>query len=159
MLQVFKSMPNITQPVSQQQPVHTQTQVQECKRKNKTSTRIIDETTLRIYFPRNPNADLLSATVEPLRSTFSSSIDQDRATSTQGPPLLSIGFSPSLSTILRCYMIYLDTFCLNFVDLPDENTSCDANTVMEGYGTFPMGPETAGVGGIMSNDTHQWISR
>ena len=52
-------------------------------------------------------------------------------------------------------MIYLDIFCLNFVDLPDENTSCDPDTVTEGYGTFPKGPETAGVGGIMSNDTHQ----
>ena len=100
-----QSMPNITQPVSQQQLVHTQTQVQEYERKNKMDTRIIDETTLRIYFPRNPNADLLSATAEPLRSTLSSSIDQDRATSTQGLPLLSIAFSPSLSTILRCHMI------------------------------------------------------
>ena len=100
-----QSMPNITQPASQQQPVHTQTQVQENERKNKMSTRIVDETTLRIYFPRNPNADLLSATAEPLRSTLSSSIDQDRATSTQGLPLLSIAFSPSLSTILRCHMI------------------------------------------------------
>ena len=52
-----ESMPKITQLTSQHQPVHTQTQVQEYDRKNKMSTKIIDETTLRVYFPRKPNAD------------------------------------------------------------------------------------------------------
>ena len=41
------------------------------------------------------------------------------------------------------------------MDLPDENTSCDPDTFMKGYGTFPKGPENVGVGGIMINDTHQ----
>ena len=65
------------------------------------STRVVDETTLRIYFPRNLNADLLFVTSDPLRSTLISSIDEDVVTSTQGPLLLSIAFSPSLPTILH----------------------------------------------------------
>ena len=65
------------------------------------STRVIDETTLRTYFPGIPNADLLISTSEPLHSTLSSSCDQDEATSTQGPPFPSLALSPSLPTMLH----------------------------------------------------------
>ena len=79
----------------------TTTSSSEIWMKNKISTRVVGKTTFRIYFPRNSNADLLFSTSEPLRSTSTSSIDQDVATSTQGPPLLSIAFSPSLPTMLH----------------------------------------------------------
>ena len=59
----------------------------------------------RIYFPRNPNAESLFPTAENSRSTLNSSIDQDMATSTRGPPMLSIAPSLSLPTMLRYYMI------------------------------------------------------
>ena len=100
------SMPNVTQQALQQQSVHIQTQVQEYEQKSKMSTRVIDETTFRLYFPRNPIDDSLIPTSEPFRSTLSSSIDEDMATSTQGPPMLSIAPSPSLPTMLHDF--YLD---------------------------------------------------
>ena len=48
-----------------------------------------------------------------IRSTLSSSCDQDEATSTQGPPLLSFAFSPSLASY-DATRFYLATLCLKF---------------------------------------------
>ena len=96
-----QSMPTTTQLAIQQKQDHIQTQIQEYERKNEICMRFIDKTTLRIYFPRNPNADLLISTSEPLCSTLSSSCDQDEATRTQGPPLVSLAFSPSLPSMLH----------------------------------------------------------
>ena len=86
----------------------------------------------------------------PKRSTITTSICQDEATITQGLPqrLLLFAYSPSLPTMLH------ESTWLNFVDLPDKNTSSDPCTFVEGYGKYSRGPESAGVGGIMSNDTH-----
>ena len=122
-------------------------------RKNKMSTRVIDETTRRVYFPRNPNAESLFPTAENSRSTLNSSIDQDMATSARGPPILSIAPSLSLPAMLRYYMTLFYYFIL--VELPDKSTSCNSDIFMEGYGTFPKGPEFAGVEGIMSKDILQ----
>ena len=61
---LVRNMPISMQPAIQQKKVHIQTQVQEYEQKNETSTRVIDETTLRIYFPRNPNAESLFPTTE-----------------------------------------------------------------------------------------------
>ena len=55
---IFQNIPPTNSVVNQQQQVHIQTQVQEYKRKDAMSTRVIDETTLRIYFPWVPDADL-----------------------------------------------------------------------------------------------------
>ena len=90
----------VSQQALQQQPVHIQTQVQEYERKNKMSTRVIDETTLRIYIPRNPNAKVPFPTKEDPRSTLNSSFGQNMATSTRGLPMLSIAPSLSLPTML-----------------------------------------------------------
>jgi len=53
------SMPITSQQALQQQSVHAPTQVQEYERKS-ISTRAIHETTLRISFPSNPNAESLN---------------------------------------------------------------------------------------------------
>ena len=51
---IFQHMSLTNLVVNQQEQVHIQTQVQEYERKDAMSTRVIDETTLRIYFPRTP---------------------------------------------------------------------------------------------------------
>ena len=117
------------------------------------STRVIDETALRIYIPRNPNAKVPFPTTEDPRSTLNSSFGQNMATSTRGPPMLSIAPSLSLPTMLLWF--YLDILLLLLVVLPDKNTSGDSDIIMEGFGTFPKGPEFAGVEGIMGKDILQ----
>ena len=89
------------QPAIHQKQVHIQTQVQGYERKNDVGTRVIDETTLRVYFPGVPNTDLMFSTSMPTRSTLSSSCDQNEATSTQGRFLLSLAFSPPLPTMIH----------------------------------------------------------
>ena len=54
-------MPLTNQVVSQQDQVHIQTQIQEYEQKDAMSTRVIDETTLRIYLPWVPDANLWRA--------------------------------------------------------------------------------------------------
>ena len=49
-------VPPLNTMVIQQREIHTQTQVQEYERKSTMSRRVINETTLRIYVPRNPDA-------------------------------------------------------------------------------------------------------
>ena len=163
-----QNMPNTIQLASREQSVHTQnpihiqdqvltqTQVHGYERENKLSTEIIDELALRVFCPRDPNADVMSVTEEPFRSTISYSINQDKATriqdwttNTQGLPSLSIAFSPSLSTILQCHLTLFGYILFRFY-YPDKNTAYNPNTVMEGYGMFPKGPEIAGARGIMS---------
>ena len=92
------SMPNVSLQALQQQTVHiqTQVQVQEYENKNNKCTRVIDETTLRICFPSIRNAALPCPSTE--NTPFASSTDQDRATSTRGPPVLSSIPSLSLPT-------------------------------------------------------------
>ena len=51
-------MPPLNSVVIQQGQIHTQTQVQEYECKSTMSRRVINETTLRIYVPKNPDADL-----------------------------------------------------------------------------------------------------
>ena len=50
-------VPPLNTMVIQQREIHTQTQVQEYERKSTMSRRVTNETTLRIYVPRNPDAD------------------------------------------------------------------------------------------------------
>ena len=50
-------VPPLNSVVIQQGQIQTQTQVQEYEQKNTMSRKVINETTLRIYVPRNPDAD------------------------------------------------------------------------------------------------------
>ena len=73
-------------------------QTQEYERKDGVSTRVIDETTLRIYLPWVKKADLTTPLIA--ASSSEHSIEtivafQDEAIKTQGPPLLLITHSPS----------------------------------------------------------------
>jgi hypothetical protein len=93
-------MPNVSLQTLQQQTVHIQTQVQvqvqEYENKKNKYTRVIDESTLRICFPSIRNAALPCPSTE--NTPFAASTDQDRATSTRGPPVLSSIPSLSLPT-------------------------------------------------------------
>ena len=80
------------------------------------STRVVDEITLRIYFPRVPDTVLMIPIISassPKRSTITTSICQDEATITQGLPqrLLLFAYSPSLPTMLH------ESTWLNFVKI------------------------------------------
>jgi len=96
------SSPNVLLQALQQQPIHIQTQVQAqgYERKNKMSTRVIDETTLRVYFPKNQNPEALFSTTESSSLILTSSVGQDMATSTRGLPFITIAPSLSLPMML-----------------------------------------------------------
>ena len=86
-------MPLTNQVVSQQDQVHIQTQIQEYEQKDAMSTRVIDETTLRIYLPWVPDADLtvpLISASSPEHLTGSIVASQVEAINAQAPPLLLI---------------------------------------------------------------------
>ena len=55
---IFQNIPLTNVVVNQQEQIHIQTQVQEYERKDAMSTPVIDET-LRIYFPKTPDATAL----------------------------------------------------------------------------------------------------
>ena len=80
---------------------HIQTQVQEYEQKDAMSTRVIDETTLRIYFPRTPNADATipfisaSSSGHSTATTFVSQEKEKEDINIQCLPLLLITRSPS----------------------------------------------------------------
>ena len=95
------SSPNILPPALQQQPIHIQTQVQAqgYERKNKMSPRVIDETTLRVYFPKNQNTEALFSITENSSLILTSSVGQDMATSTRGLPFITIAPSLLLPTM------------------------------------------------------------
>ena len=103
----------LTNPVAiQQEQIHIQTQVQEYGRKDAMSMRVIDETTLRIYFPTVPDTDStipISSASLPGHSTITTLVFQDEATVTQGPPQLLFEHSPSLPTMFT--RVYLAKFC------------------------------------------------
>ena len=98
--------------VNQQEQSRIQTKVQEYERKDVMSTRAIDESTLRIYFPKAPDADstfpIISATSSG-HSTTTTLAFKDWATDMQGPPLLLFAHSPSLPTMST--RLYLAKFC------------------------------------------------
>ena len=113
---------------------------QEYEWKDGVSTRVIDETTLRIYFPWVPEADLAI-------------------------PLIAASSEHSIETIVyfsrwsyhTLTFIYLrglhDTTWLNFVkivELPDKDAISISSKIVEGYESYPRGPESAGVGGILN---------
>ena len=86
-------MPLTNQVVSQQDQVHIQTQIQEYEQKDAMSTRVIDETTLRIYLPWVPDADLTVPLISASLSehlTGSIVASQVEAINAQAPPLLLI---------------------------------------------------------------------
>ena len=89
-------MPLTILSAGQQEQVHIQAKVQVYERKHEVCTRVIAETTLRIYFPGIPNTDSMISASAPERSTITTSIGQDEATITQGPPLILFAYSPSL---------------------------------------------------------------
>jgi len=69
-------------------------------KKNKMSTRVIDETTLRVYFPKNQNTEALFSTTENSSLILTSSVGQDMATSARGLPFITIAPSLSLPTMI-----------------------------------------------------------
>ena len=99
---IIQNIPLTNPVINQQEQVHIQTEIQEYERKDAISTRVIDETTLRIYFPRVPNADStipITSTLSPGHFTTNTLAVQDEASDTQGPPLLLFAHSPSLPTM------------------------------------------------------------
>ena len=108
--QNIPSMPITSQQALLQQSTYAPTQVQELERKN-ISTRVIDETTLRISFPSNPNAEFLFPRADNTRFAVDFLKGQDMATSTRGLPMLSIAPSLSLPTIIN---MILSGFYFNF---------------------------------------------
>ena len=84
--------------VMQQEKVHFQALAQGNERKEKISTRAIDEITLRIYFPRTPEITLVI-----IPGVFATSMTETTAAtnqfastlSNQGPPLLLYTSAPA----------------------------------------------------------------
>ena len=109
-------------------------------RKDGVSTRVIDETTLRIYFPWVPEADL---TIPLIAASSEHSIET------------IVYFSRwSYHTLTFIYLRGLhDATWLNFVkivELPDKDAISISSKIVEGYESYPRGPESAGVGGILN---------
>ena len=96
---IVQNIPLTNPVVNQQEQVHIQTQVQEYEQKDAICRRAIDETTLRIYFSRVPNAEMMipiTSTFSPGHFTTNTLAVQDEASDTQGLPLLFFAHSPSL---------------------------------------------------------------
>ena len=109
---IVQNMPLTNPVVIQQEQVHIQTQIQEYEQNDATSTRVIGETTLRIYFPRVPDAYStipITSASSPGHFTTNTLVFQDKATDTQGLPLLLFAHSPLLPTMSTRF--YLAKFC------------------------------------------------
>ena len=101
----------LTNPVDiQQEQIHIQTQVQEYQRKDAMSTRVIDETILRIYFPRTSDVEAtipIGCVSSSRYYTATTFVSQEKAINIQGPRLFLITRSPSLDMFTRFYVVYL----------------------------------------------------
>ena len=91
---IFQHMSLTNLVVNQQEQIHIQTQAQEYERKDARSTRVIDETTLRMYFPRTPEVTATipyvsaSSVLHSTSTTFNLHDKDKDFTNDQGPPLL-----------------------------------------------------------------------
>ena len=106
-------VPPLNTVVTQQREIHTQTQVQEYERKSTMSRRVINETTLRIYVPRNPDAVSTLrniSTTSPSHSKSATLLSQDEAIATLGLPRFLLAHSPSIHTMPTQVI-----FCLNLL--------------------------------------------
>ena len=85
---IFQNMPLTNEGINQQ--IHIQTQVEGCERKDAMSMKVIDETKLRIYFPKNPDAitptPVISACASSSHSAATKCTFQEEFVNTQGPP-------------------------------------------------------------------------
>ena len=107
-------MPLTNKVAIQQRQVRIEEQVQEHEQKDKVSSRVVDPTYLRIYFPRVPDAVSMIPIISALlleRPTIATLICQDEAFITQGQPLLLFAYSPSLPTTLQ------ESTWLNFIKI------------------------------------------
>ena len=87
---IFQNMSLANPVVNQQEQVHMQTQVQEYEPKEAISASVINETTLKIYFPWVPDTDLALLLISASSSKhFTKYIvaSQAEAINSQGPPL------------------------------------------------------------------------
>ena len=102
-------VPPLNSVVIQQGQIHTQTQVQEYERKSTMSRRVINETTLRIYVPRNPDEDStlrINPTTPPGHFNSATLLSQDETTAMLGPPCLFTAHSPSIHMMsTRVYLV------------------------------------------------------
>ena len=129
------------------------------------SRKVIFETTLRIYVPRNPDADQTFQSNPTTSSTHlktGSTLLPGRLHSdylhlmgetlnTLGPPHPFTACSPSTNTMFT--QVYLVFKLFKFVNLPDESTFSRTSTPTEGFEEYPMGPQSAGTRGILNSYT------
>ena len=159
-------VPPMNAMVGQHGPIQTLPQVQEYERKDKMSRKVINETTLRIYVPKNPDAEqtFLSkpTTTSPAHLKTGSTLMPGRLYSdpvhsmgetltSLGPLHLCIACSPSTNKMIsRVYLVFK---LFKFVYLPDESTFSRTSTPAEGFEEYPMVPESAGTRGILNSYT------
>ena len=141
-------MPLTIPTAGQQVQVHIQVQVQEYERKHEVCTRVINETTLRIYLPRVPNANAVLSSGHSTATTF---ISQEEAINIQRPPLI-INPMPTF-IIYNDYTIQYNLILLNLFILQTRKQFLDLLNLWRGYESYPRKSVCAGRGGILNVDT------
>ena len=107
-------MPLLNTMVTQQREIHTQTQVQEYERKSTLNRRVIIETTLRIYVPKNLDADSTLQNISTMLHGHSKSVtllSQNEDIAMLDLPCLLLAHSPSIHTMST--RVYLGIQSLN----------------------------------------------
>ena len=157
-------VPPMNAMVGQHGPIQTLPQVQEYERKDKMSRKVVNETTLRIYVPKKPDAEqtFLSkpTTTSPAHVKTGSTLLPGRLyldpVHSMGETLISLGAlrlcmacSPSTNKMIsRVYLVFK---LFKFVYLPDESTFSRTSIPAEGFEEYPMVPESAGTRGILNS--------
>ena len=115
----------------------------------------MNETTLRIYFPRQVDTVDITATIHNdailpnllVRSNPDSALSQTKATSSSGQFRFLAALSPSL--INNDFISLFDLrFLLNFVDIPNEIAHPRSSNLMEGFDEDTTRIESEGTRGI-----------
>ena len=130
------------------------------------SRKVINETTLRIYVPKNPDAEQTfpskPTTTSPAHLKTGSTLlpgslysdpvhSMGETLTTLGLLHLCIAYSPSTNKMIsRVYLVFK---LFKFVYLPDKSTFSRTSTPAEGFEEYPMGPESAGTRGILNSYT------
>ena len=94
---VSEEFPLLVSSTIQQDNIPISTQTNEYDRKDKMCTKVMDDTTLRIYFPKATNEDrpsLKSATIHTTPEKLIAAKDNDKTINIQGQNLLLIILSP-----------------------------------------------------------------
>ena len=123
------------------------------------STKVIDETALRIKFPKAPNIEPVTQDLPFSTTTSSTSIvaeraievkDKEEAINTQGFSLWLIIYHPD---VLRCILDKCLEKILFFVKLPNKKTSPPLSTLSESYEVDTMSSTSSGLKGILDINT------